>query len=77
MRKFWQNNTTNQEDDGELKKSLAELQCEEAIIEDKKEFGRARKNMMNVLRAKHGNEIANRALGRVNKRMQKGHLSIL
>jgi len=77
MIKFWQNNTTNQEDDGELKKSLAELHCEDAIIDDKKKFGRVRKNMMNVLRAKHGNEIANRALSRVNKRMQKGHLSIL
>ena len=84
MTKFWHNNTTIQEDDGELeiiptkmKQSLAELECEEAIIEDKKEFGRVRKSMMNVLRAQHGNEIANRTLNRVNKRMQKGHLSIL
>ena len=75
---------TNQEDNGELenystkmKQSLAELECEEAIIGDKKEFGRARKSMMNVLRAQHGDEIANRTLNRVNKRMQKGHLSIL
>ena len=80
MRKFWQNNTTIQEEDGELeihsmkmKQSLAELECEEAIIQDKERFGRVRKSMMNVLRAKHGNEIANRTLNRVNKRVQKGH----
>jgi len=84
MRKFWHNYETNQEDDGEtenistkMKQSLAELECEEAIIEDKERFGRVRKSMMNVLRAQHGNEIADRTLNRVNKRMQKGHLSIL
>jgi len=82
MRKFWQNNTVTEENNGELeiiptkvRQSLAELECEEAIIEDKKEFGRARKSMMNVLRAKYGDEIANRALSRVNKRLQQGHLN--
>jgi hypothetical protein len=75
MRKFWHNDTTNQEDDGELKKSLAELECEEAIIGDKKEFGRVRHSMMNVLRAKHSDETANRVLSRVNKRIQNKHLS--
>jgi len=84
MRKFWHNYETNQEEDGELeihstklRQSLAELECEEAIIGDKKEYGRVRKSMMNVLRAKYTDEIANRTLNRVNKRMQKGHLSIL
>ena len=84
MRKFWHNYKINQDKDGEienhstkLRQSLAELECEEAIMEDKKEFGRVRKSMMNVLRAKNTDEIANRALSRVNKRMQKGHLSIL
>ncbi len=84
MRKFWHNNTTIQEDNGELenyslklRQSLAELECEEAIIGDKERFGRARKSMMNVLRAKYGDTIADRTLNRVNKRMQKGHLSIL
>ena len=84
MRRFWQNNNTIQEEDGEienystkLRQSLAELECEEAIIKDKERFGRARKSMMNVLREQYGNEIANRTLNRVNKRMQKGHLSIL
>ena len=82
MRKFWQNNMTNQEDNGELenystkmKQSLAELECEEAIIEDKERFGRVRKSMMNVLREQYGNEIANRTLNRVNKRLQKGHFN--
>lgn len=84
MRKFWQNNTTNQENNGKIKnastelqqestklqQSLAELECEEAIIKEKKEFGRARKSVMNVLRAKYTDKIANRALNRVNKRLQ-------
>jgi len=83
MIKFWQNNGTIQEDNGELerysvkmKQSLAELECEEAIIEDKERFGRVRKSMMNVLRAKYSDEIANRALSRVNKRMQENYFSI-
>ena len=83
MRKFWHTNTTIQEEDGELeihslkmKQSLAELECEEAIIEDKERFGRARKSMMNVLRAKYTDEIANRALSRVNKRLQGNYFKI-
>lgn len=60
---------------GELKKSLAELECEEAIIKDKEEFGRVRNSMMRVLRAKHSDEIANRTLNRVNKRIQEGYLN--
>jgi len=82
MRLFWQNNETIQEEDGELenystkmKQSLAELECEEAIIDDKERFGRARKSMMNVLRAKYTDEIANRALSRVNKRMQENYFN--
>ena len=77
MIKFWHKTMTNQEDDGELKNSLAELYCEEAIIRDKNEFGRVRNSMMKVLRAKYGYNTADRTLNRVNKRMQKGHLSIL
>jgi len=82
MRRFWQNNTINQEENGELKnistklqQSLAELECEEAIIEDKNQFGRVRNSMMKVLRAKHSDEIANRALSRVNKRIQGNHFN--
>jgi len=80
---FWKNNEKNKEDDGELenystkvRQSLAELECEEAIIEDKERFGRARKSMMNVLRAKYSDEIANRVLSRVNKRLQENYFSI-
>jgi len=75
---FWKNNEINKEDNGELesnslkvRQSLAELYCEDAIIDDKKEFGRVRKSMMNVLRAKYSDDVANRALSRVNKRIQK------
>jgi len=79
---FWGNDETNQEEDGELEihsaklmQSLAELECEEAIINDKKGYGRVRTNMMKVLRAKYGDEIANRALSRINKRMQEGYFN--
>ena len=75
---FSLNDETNKEDDGELesnslkvRQSLAELYCEDAIIDDKKEFDRVRKSMMNVLRAKYSDDVANRALSRVNKRIQK------
>jgi|SaaInlV_165m_DNA_2_1040747.scaffolds.fasta_scaffold197547_1 hypothetical protein len=75
MRKLWHNDSVNQEDNGKLKNSLAELECEEAIIQDKQEFGRVRHSMMNVLRAKYSNEIANRVLSRVNKRIESKHLN--
>ncbi len=42
------------------------------IIIDKIRFGRVRKSTMKVLRAKYGDKIANRVLGRINKRMQHG-----
>jgi len=79
---FTQNYETNEEDDGEiekmsaqLKQKLGELECEEVILKDKERFGRARMSMMNLLRAKHGDDIANRALSRVNKRLQKNYFS--
>jgi len=82
MIKFWQNYETNQDESGEIenistkmKQSLAELECEEAIIEDKERFGRVRKSMMNVLRAKYSDKIANRVLSRVNKRLQEKYFS--
>ena len=68
---FTRNNSTI---NGESEKYLAELECEEAIIKDKEEFGRVRNSMMRVLRAKHSEEIANRTLNRVNKRIQEGYL---
>ena len=75
MRKFWQNTRTVQEDNGELKKSIAELDCENTIINEKQQFGRVRNSMMRVLREKYGHDIADRTLNRVNKRLQKGHFS--
>ena len=75
---FTQNDETEQEDYGELQKmsgimkqKLGNLECEEAIIKDKERFGRVRSSMMEYLRAKHSDDIANRALSRVNKRLQE------
>ena len=50
----------------------AELECEDAIILDKQRFGRVRTSMMKHLRSEHGDEIANRVLGRINKRASNG-----
>jgi hypothetical protein len=75
MRRFWHENNTIKEEKGELKKNLAELECEEAIMEDKNQFGRVRNSMMKVLRAKYSDEIANRVLSRVNKRIQGNHFN--
>ena len=74
---FWDNTETNEGEikkmSTELKQNLDELECEEAIIKDKERFGRVRMSMMNVLRAKHGNDMANRALSRINKRLQENY----
>jgi len=77
---FTPNDETNEEEDGEienmswkLKQKLGDLECEETIIEDKERFGRVRSSMMEYLRAKHGSDIANRALSRVNKRLQENY----
>jgi len=79
---FWQNNETNEEEDGELEKmswqlkqKLGNLECEEAVLKDKKRFGRVRSSLMEYLRAKHGSDIANRALSRVNKRLQQNYFN--
>jgi len=79
---FTQNDETEQEEDGELrnmsaemKQKLGNLECEEAIIKDKERFGRVRTSMMEYLRAKHSDDIANRALSRINKRLQENYFS--
>lgn len=79
---FWQNNDTQQEEDGELenrsseiKQKLGNLECEEAILKDKERFGRVRASLMEYLRAKNGNQSANRALSRVNKRLQEHYFN--
>ena len=53
-----------------------ELECEDAIMQDKQRFGRARTSLMRHLRAKYGDAIANRALSRINKRASQGSLNI-
>lgn len=53
--------------------SDADLRCEEAIMKDKELFGRARTSLMKHLRAEYGNNIADRALRRVNKRRTEGY----
>lgn len=75
MIRFCQNTTAIQEGNRELQNSLAESECEEAIIQDKKEFGRVRNSMINVLRIKHDDEIANIASSRINKRITGRYLN--
>ena len=87
MRRVWQDSkiiqekerelesqsTKLQEKPTELQQRLAELDCEETIINEKQQFGRVRNSMMRVMRAKYGNNVANRTLNRVNKRIQNKH----
>jgi len=79
---FTPNSSEQQEEDGELelmtgkiKQKLGNLECEEAILKDKERFGRVRSSLMEYLRAKNGNKSANRALSRVNKRLQERYLN--
>lgn len=53
-----------------------ELESEEAIMNDKERFGRVRTILMKQLRAKYGDDIANRALYRINKRISEGSLRV-
>ncbi len=53
-----------------------ELESEEAIMNEKERFGRVRTSLMKQLRAKYGDDIANRALYRINKRISEGSLRI-
>jgi len=73
---FTQNDETEQEETGEIMNEEANLVCEEAIIKDKERFGRVRASLMEYLRAKHSDDIANRALSRVNKRIQENYFSM-
>jgi len=80
---FTPNDSEQQEEDGEIRKmttemrvKLGDLECEEAILKDKERFGRVRASLMEYLRAKNGNQSANRALSRVNKRLQENYFSM-
>ena len=53
-----------------------ELASEEAIMNDKERFGRVRTILMKQLRAKYGDDVANRALYRINKRISEGSLRV-
>ncbi|OLC36167.1 MAG: hypothetical protein AUH84_02035 [Thaumarchaeota archaeon 13_1_40CM_4_38_7] len=53
--------------------SDADLRCEEAIMKDKEQFGRTRTSLMKYLRAEYGNDVADRALRRINKRRTEGY----
>ena len=53
-----------------------ELETEEAIMNDKERFGRVRTSLMKQLRVKYGDDVANRALYRINKRISEGSLRI-
>ena len=55
------------------RKEGEDLACEEAIMKVKERFGRVRKSLMNYLRTKYGDDVANRALWRVNRRRSEGY----
>ena len=55
---------------------FGDLECEEAIMQDKERFGRVRTSLMKQLRVKYGEDVADRALSRINKRVSKGSLRI-
>ncbi len=52
-----------------------ELECEEAIINEKTRFGRVRKTFMECMREQYGREIADRTLWRINRRKSKGYFN--
>ena len=67
-----------QEDETKQRETMSEeanIICEEAIIKDKERFGRVRTSLMQYLRAKHDRNCADRALSRVNKRLQEHYLN--
>ena len=53
-----------------------ELESEEVIMNEKERFGRVRTILMKQLRAKYGDDIANRALYRINKRISEDSLRV-
>lgn len=55
--------------------SDADLRCEETIMMDKERFGRVRTSLMKHLRVEFGEDVANRALRRINKRRTEGYLN--
>ena len=88
MRRFWEDKRKNKKEQEklteyernynekqvELTKMQQELDCEEAIINEKETFGRMRTSMMKYLRTKYGQELTNRIQWRINKRQNKNKL---
>ena len=56
--------------------SDGEIETEEVIMNEKERFGRVRTSMMKHLRSKYGDDVANRALSRINKRFSQGSLRV-
>lgn len=89
MRKFWGKeggNERNEEDsrtnevrlmssEDKTRSSYSDLRCEDVIMKDKKQYGRVRNSLMTYLRDTYGEQIANRALWRVSKRITEGYLN--
>jgi hypothetical protein len=85
MRKFWEDKRKvrneketitdyeriDNQKQQELNKIQQELDCEQAIINEKETFGRVRTTMMKYLRTKYGQELTNRIQWRINKRQNK------
>ena len=65
--------TTKKEDSS--RSNRGQLDCEEAIIQDKERFGRVRKSLMTCLREEYGRQVADRALWRVNRRRTEGYFA--
>lgn len=85
MRKFWEQDKKVKEiltedehnynkKQEKLSKLQQELDCEQAIINEKETFGRVRTTMLKYLRTKYGQELTDRAQWRINKRQNKNKL---
>ena len=72
---FGRKRTEEERIEENISEEVANLECEKAIISEKERFGRARKTLMNYLRTKYGEDVANRALWRVNRRRTEGYFS--
>lgn len=82
MRRFWENkgndeknNQLNNEPQQEINKNQErlnrieqELDCEELLTNEKRQFGRIRTTTLKYLRTKYGKELTNRVQWRINKR---------
>ena len=71
---MWGKQQEDHTNHAQFDKETAEFEAEERIINDKQEFGRVRASLMKYLEAKHGYDVAYRALRRVNARINRGYL---